>query len=48
MLDLDWSYLYGELKQGRYRIVKDALRNDEECSEKKCNKYYFSVVFDID
>lgn len=48
MLDLDWSYLYGELKEGRYRIVKDALRNDEECSETKCNKYYFSVEFDID
>lgn len=48
MLDLDWSYLYGELKPGRYRIAKDALRNDEECSEKKCDKYYFSVVFDID
>jgi hypothetical protein len=48
ILDLDWSYLYGELKEGRYRIVKDALRNDEECSETKCNKYYFSVIFDID
>ena len=48
MLDLDWSYLYGELTPGRYRIVKDALRNDEKCSEKQCNKYYFSVVFDID
>lgn len=48
ILDLDWSYLYGELKEGRYRIVKDALRNDEECSEMKCNKYYFSVIFDID
>ena len=48
MLDLDWSYLYGELTPGRYRIAKDALRNDEKCSEKQCNKYYFSVVFDID
>ena len=48
ILDLDWSYLYGELKPGRYRIVKDALRNDEKCSEKQCNKYYFSVIFDID
>ena len=48
LLDLDWSYLYGELEKGRYRIVKYALRNDEKCTEEKCNKYYFSVVFDID
>ena len=48
IFDLDWSYLYGELKSGKYRIVKDALRNDEKCSETKCNKYYFSVEFDIE
>ena len=48
ILTLNWKHLYGELNNGRYRIVKYALRNDEECSEKKCNKYYFSVVFDIE
>ena len=48
ILTLNWRHLYGELKDGKYRIVKEALRNDEKCSEKKCNKYYFSVVFDIE
>ena len=48
LFTLDWSYLYGKLKEGRYRIVKYALKNDEECSEAKCKKYYFSVEFDIE
>ena len=48
LFTLDWSYLYGELKEGRYRIVKHALKNGEECSEAKCKKYYFSVEFDIE
>jgi len=48
IMNINWEKLYGILDKGRYRIVKDALRKDEECSEKECKKYYISVEFNID
>jgi hypothetical protein len=48
IMNINWEKLYGKLDKGRYRIVKDALRKDEECSEKECKRYYISVEFNID
>lgn len=45
--DIKWSYTYGSLNSGRYRIVKYALIDTEGC-DPICNHYYFSVEFDIE
>lgn len=45
--EINWEKMYGQLEKGKYRIVKTALINNEECAEEKCNTYYFSVEFDI-
>ena len=45
--EINWEKMYGQLEKGKYRIVKTALINSEECTEEKCNTYYFSVEFDI-
>ncbi len=41
-LNQDWSLLYGELSEGKYRLVKSVCTN-EGCSKKA----YFSVEFEI-
>lgn len=41
-LNQDWSLLYGELSEGKYRLVKSVCTN-EGCSKKS----YFSVEFEI-
>lgn len=45
--DINWSYAYGNLTSGRYRIVKYALIRTEGC-DPTCKHHYFSVEFDID
>ena len=45
--DINWSYAYGNLTPGRYRIVKYALIRTEGC-DPTCKHHYFSVEFDID
>lgn len=42
-LNQNWTNIYGELKKGIYRLVKDICVNDN-CAEKK----YFSVEFTIE
>ncbi len=42
-LNQDWSHLYGELKPGKYRLVKDVCISDG-CNAQK----YFSVEFTIE
>lgn len=42
-LNQNWYHIYGELKNGDYRLVKDVCINDD-CSKKK----YFSVEFTIE
>lgn len=42
----DWSYMYGKLPSGKYRLVKDALPNlDRPVIED--DRKYFSVIFDL-
>ena len=45
--NITWSYAYGNLTSGRYRIVKSALIDTEGC-DPTCKEYYLSVEFDID
>ena len=45
--DVNWSYAYGNLTPGRYRIVKYALIRTEVC-DPTCKQHYFSVEFDVD
>ena len=44
--NMNWEDMYGPLEDGRYRIVKDVVRNDEKCSP-ECKSYYFSVEFNL-
>lgn len=43
-METNWENIYGELKSGEYRMVKDICANEDNCTEKK----YFSVEFTID
>lgn len=45
MFDLNWKNVYGELSKGKYRIVKEAMSSDEQCSKVDCDKKYISVEF---
>ena len=45
--DIDYTYGYGLLDKGKYRIVKDVIRRDDPCNE-KCKKYYVTAEFIID
>ena len=40
MMEEDWSWLYGELEKGEYRLVKSAFLDD-------LKHKYFSVEFEI-
>lgn len=46
-LELDWSYRYGELKKGEYRILKYALPNLDRAVIEN-DKKYFSVEFIVE
>ena len=41
---LDWKHMYGSLKKGKYRIVKEALEGEID----NIKTYYFSVEFTIE
>ena len=41
---LNWNRIYGKLKKGKYRIVKDAIEGNGE----NLKKYYFSVEFNLE
>lgn len=45
--DIDYTYGYGLLDKGKYRIVKDVIRRDDPCNE-ECKKYYVTAEFIID
>ena len=45
--DIDYTYAYGLLDKGKYRIVKDVIRRDDPCDE-ECKKYYVTAEFIID
>ena len=45
--DIDYTYGYGLLDKGKYRIVKDVIRRDDPCDE-ECKKYYVTAEFIID
>ncbi len=47
IMTMNWERLYGQLESGKYRIVKDVLKENEPCNENGCKKYYISVEFYI-
>lgn len=47
-LKQDWSYIYGELPEGEYRLVKYVFNNNEGTIPKEDDKLYFFVEFSID
>lgn len=44
--NIDYTYGYGLLDKGKYRIVKDVIRRDDPC-ETECKKYYITAEFNI-
>lgn len=45
--NIDYTYGYGLLDKGKYRIVKDVIRRDDPC-ETKCKEYYITAEFIIE
>ena len=46
-LSQDWSYIYGNLKKGNYRLVKYILTNEQGTPVSENDKAYFSIGFTI-
>lgn len=45
--DINYTYGYGLLDKGKYRIVKDVIRKDDPCDE-ECKIYYVTAEFIIE